>query len=271
MIGRSCRFRCSIGAVAGLPLLVAHGRQRGFVWLRVLPGASADRLCGDRGEVSALRAAAAAGRRHARCGRSRRNRRLGSERRGCRAVASGPPRGCRGVLVVLLVLAPLRVAPYFSIYQNAIGAASAPPAHGLSGGGVRLRRAGGGCGRSRDGRPGSALIVSDAALVVDYYLAATSRRGSRSRGRSRGTDCAAHGEQWVFVQDSHIYFENADARGAAAARRTQPWREYRLRGTTGAAGLPGRALMANEDKATRYHRLRRRASVGRDAGTGCCW
>ena len=134
-----------------------------------------------------------------------------------------------GVLAVALALAPLQVAPYFSIYQNWIGAGQAAPAtvypeeaydYGVREAVGAIMAAAG---------PGAA-IVSDATLVVDHYVRQTLRHDLEVRSLSQH-GLRPRGEHWILVQDSHLYFENAVL--VEQLRRSQvPWREYRLGGTS---------------------------------------
>ena len=112
-----------------------------------------------------------------------------------------------GVLAVALALAPLHVAPYFSIYQNWIGAGQAAPVtvypeeayhYGVREAVGAITAAAG---------PGAA-IVSDATLVVDHYVAQTPRHDLEVRSLSQH-GLRPRGEHWILVQDSHLYFENA--------------------------------------------------------------
>jgi len=124
---------------------------------------------------------------------------------------------------------PLTASPHFSIYQNAVGARLAPvvtvyPEEAYDYG-VREAVA----AILREAQP-DAVIVSDADMVVDYYLQQSPRRDIAARSLSHD-GLQNPGEQWVIVQDSRRSFENASL--VAQLRATlPPWREYQLRGTT---------------------------------------
>ena len=127
-----------------------------------------------------------------------------------------------------ILLAPLRVVPFYSIYQNAIGAALAPPAtvfpEEAYDFGVREAVQ----AIAAVAKPGAA-IVSDASMSVEHYLERSGRADLTSRALS-GEGLGPRGEQWVLVQDGHLTFENESI--VAQLRRSLPrWREYRLGGT----------------------------------------
>ena len=139
----------------------------------------------------------------------------------CAAVAA--------LLVLSVVEAPLTASPQFSSYQNAVGARLTPavtvfPEEAYDYG-VREAVA----AILREAQP-DAVIVSDADMVVAYYLQRSARRDIVARSFSRD-GLQNPGEQWVLVQDSRRSFENASLAAQLRATR-QPWREYRLRGTT---------------------------------------
>ena len=128
----------------------------------------------------------------------------------------------------LLVMAPLSVAPYYSIYQNRVGAGQGAPAtvypeeaydFGVREAVNAIAAAAG---------PGAA-IVSDATLVVEHYVAQTPRHDLEVRSLSEH-GLRFRGEQWILVQDSHVYFENATLIDQLR-RASAPWREFRLGGT----------------------------------------
>jgi 4-amino-4-deoxy-L-arabinose transferase-like glycosyltransferase len=118
-------------------------------------------------------------------------------------------------------------APFYSIHQNVMAAAAAPPASVFPEEsydyGVREAV------REIAARAApQATVASDATLVVQHYVNQTGRRdlvvSSLSRDGLAGT-----GERWVLVQDAHIYFENQSL--IEQVRMHRPWREYRLGGT----------------------------------------
>ena len=213
-------------AIAGLVPMITRRRERGFVFLRVflvvqllgyaifaskfqryaLPLLIVIDLLAAVGAVAvwgALRA------------------RLGAAGRTLLPIAGA-------LLAVNLLLAPLGAAPFYSTYQNAIGAALAPPlrvfpeeAYDY---GVREAVAAIAPVAAR-----GAVIVSDAPLVVERYLRASGRDDLRVATLS-GESITGRGERWILVQDSHIYFEN-EAQIAQLRRASRPWREYTIRET----------------------------------------
>jgi len=134
-----------------------------------------------------------------------------------------------GAFAIALMLAPVQVAPYFSIYQNRIGTGQAAPVtvYPEEAYDYGVREAVGAITAAAG--PGAA-IVSDAPLVVDHYVAQTPRVDLEVRSLSQH-GLRPRGEHWILVQDSHLYFENAML--IDQLRRSQvPWREYRLGGTS---------------------------------------
>jgi 4-amino-4-deoxy-L-arabinose transferase-like glycosyltransferase len=127
-----------------------------------------------------------------------------------------------------VLAAQVSVAPYYSTHQNVIGSAMAPPLsifpeeaydYGMREA-VQAITAAAGHG---------AAVASEAAGVVEYYVRRSGRSDLELRSLARD-GLAMHGEQWVIVQDSHLYFENAEL--VAHLRQTaRPWQQYRLRGT----------------------------------------
>ena len=124
--------------------------------------------------------------------------------------------------------AQVRVAPFYSTHQNAIGAATVPPlttfpeeAYDYG-----VREAVDAIVAEADR---GAAIASEAPGVVQYYVERSGRRDLDLRSLARD-GLAMQGEQWVIVQDSHIYFEN-EALVAHLRQVARPWREYHLRGT----------------------------------------
>jgi hypothetical protein len=142
----------------------------------------------------------------------------------------GPVSGVlAGAVAAVLVIGPIGVAPYFSIYQNRIGTGQAAPAtvYPEESYDYGVREAVGEIAAVAG--PGAA-IVSDASLVVEYYVGRTLRHDLEVRSLSQH-GVRFRGEQWILVQDSHVYFENATL--IDQLRRAQvPWREYRLGGTS---------------------------------------
>jgi hypothetical protein len=133
------------------------------------------------------------------------------------------------LMLASLLRAPMAVAPFYSTYQNGIGRALAPPVRAFpeEAYDYGVREAVGDIIRSA--APG-AVIVSDASMVVEYYLRAAGREDLRAATLSSDS-IQGPGERWVLVQDSHIYFEN-EMQIAQLRQAFPPWREYRIRGTT---------------------------------------
>jgi hypothetical protein len=127
-----------------------------------------------------------------------------------------------------VLAAQVGVAPFYSTYQNAIGAAVTRPltvfpeeAYDY---GVR-EAVGAIVAAAGEG----ATVASEAPGVVEYYVRRSGRSDLELRSLARD-GLPMHGEQWVIVQESHIYFENADL-VAHLRQVARPWREFRLRGT----------------------------------------
>jgi 4-amino-4-deoxy-L-arabinose transferase-like glycosyltransferase len=215
------------GAAAGLWLLVARRRERGFVWLRVflviqMIGYAIVAAKFQRYAlpllivVNMLAAAGLAG-----VGGWLRQR-LGEAGR----VSIGAAGAC--ALVAISAASAWASAPFYSIHRNLLGAAQAPavtvfPEEAYDYGVREAVHA-----IASVAAPGAA-IVSDAPMVVEHYLSQLSRRDLSVRTLSQD-GLHGRGEAWVLVQESHIYFENAGI--VAQLRQSQrPWREYRLGGT----------------------------------------
>lgn len=120
------------------------------------------------------------------------------------------------------------IAPFYSVYQNTFGTLIEPPVtrfpeeaydYGIREAVEEIARA----------APAGSVIVSDVPAVVSYYLTRSGRRDLKTRSWSM-QGFAPIGEQWVLVQNDHIYFENVS--DVAQLRRAQmPWRQYRIRNT----------------------------------------
>jgi hypothetical protein len=115
-------------------------------------------------------------------------------------------------LTALLVAAPLyaqlSARPFFSLSQNALGAALTEPGYmfaddEFNDAGVREAVA----AIARVAPPGDA-IVSDASLVVEEYLRELGRTDLQARSLSRDGMPRPLRETWVIAQDGHVYFEN---------------------------------------------------------------
>ena len=126
------------------------------------------------------------------------------------------------MLIVGVVTAPASAAPFFSMYQNAIGERLAPPAvtfpEETYDFGVREAIS----AISGSAAPG-AVIVSDAPEVVAHYLNESGRPDLRAASFSAGGIPPREPEVWVIVQNEHLTFENQLL--VWELRRTAPWRE----------------------------------------------
>ena len=216
-------------SIPAIPLLVTRRRERGFVWLRVFLviqligyavfAAKFQRYALPLLIVIDVLAAVGA---IATLGWIRERAWLPASGR---AVISA---AVAAAVVMLVLQAPLASAPHFSLYRNPLGAgrpaASVYPEE-VYDFGVReaVAEVGAAAGHG-------ATIVSDADMVVDHYLRQAARPDLTSRSLSQ-YGLAAHGEQWVLVQNSHLSFENADLVAQLRAQ-VPPWRRYRLDGVT---------------------------------------
>jgi hypothetical protein len=125
--------------------------------------------------------------------------------------------------------AELSAAPYFSMYQNPLGARVAPPGwlfpdDELHDAGMReavLFVAG--CAQT------GAAIASDAIGVVGEYLGRSGRADIANVSLSRDGLPNDRPETYVLAQDAHYYFENAETIDQIR-RRFVPVREFRVRG-----------------------------------------
>jgi hypothetical protein len=128
------------------------------------------------------------------------------------------------IAVVGLVTAPQSVAPYYSLFQNGIGARRAAPGTTFPEQtydvGVREAVA----AIVKTAEP-SAVIVSDAPAVAAHYLEGSGR--SDLRVRSLSADGIPYGphEVWVIAQDEHLTFENQMV-VEHLRRHETPWREF---------------------------------------------
>jgi hypothetical protein len=126
------------------------------------------------------------------------------------------------VLAVGAAAAPASAAPFFSMFQNAIGERLAPPAATFPEEtydyGVReaVSAIAGAAGPH-------AVIVSDAPDVVAHYLKETTRPDLGVRSLSAGGIPSREPEVWVIVQGEHITFENQLL--VSQLQGTTPWRE----------------------------------------------
>jgi len=128
-------------------------------------------------------------------------------------------------VVVGIVSAPLSAAPYYSLFQNGIGAGRAGSAvtfpEETYDFGVREAIA----AIAKTAEP-SATVVTDAPAVAAHYLSGSGR--SDLRVRSLSVDGIPYGprEVWVIAQDEHTTFEN-ELVVQHLRRQASPWREFR--------------------------------------------
>jgi Dolichyl-phosphate-mannose-protein mannosyltransferase len=115
-------------------------------------------------------------------------------------------------------------APFYSLFQNAIGARLGAPGsifpEETYDYGVREAVA----AISAAAAP-SAVIVSDAGGGVAYYLARSGRPDIAARGLSTAGLPAAARETWVIVQNEHTTFENRFVVEQLRARE-KPWAQF---------------------------------------------
>jgi Dolichyl-phosphate-mannose-protein mannosyltransferase len=136
------------------------------------------------------------------------------------------------VLVVGLVTAPASAAPYYSLFQNSIGARRAAPAMTFPEEtydfGVREAVA-----VIATAAEPSAVIVTDAPIVAAHYLAGSGRSDLRVRTLSGdGIPYGPH-EAWVIAQNEHVTFENRLV-VEHLRRHQKPWREFHAGDVLGA-------------------------------------
>ena len=136
-------------------------------------------------------------------------------------------------LTALFVAAPLyallSARPFFSLSQNAIGAALAAPGYMFADdefNDIDVREAVRAI--ARVARPGAA-IASDASTVVEEYLREAGRTDLQSISLARDGLPAPGRETWVIAQDGHVYFENR-ALLEQIRRSMVPWAEWRAHG-----------------------------------------
>jgi hypothetical protein len=131
-----------------------------------------------------------------------------------------------------LALSQQSAAPFYSLFQNGIGArldvrGSAFPEQAYDYG-VREAVA----AITASAAP-SASIVSDVPAVVAHYLEAHGRPDIAARSLSGAGTTSDGRETWVIVQDEHTTFENQLLVEQLRARQT-PWMEFRVGDTTSA-------------------------------------
>src|SRR6266487_3739571 len=128
------------------------------------------------------------------------------------------------MLIVGIVAAPLSAAPYYSLFQNRIGAGRAAsavtfPEETYDFG---VREAVGAIVKTAEP---SAVIVTDAPAVAAHYLNGSGR--SDLHVRSLSADGIPYGprEVWVIAQDEHTTFEN-QAVVQHLRQHAAPWLEF---------------------------------------------
>jgi len=124
-----------------------------------------------------------------------------------------------------LVASQQAAAPFYSLFQNGIGARLSPPGatfpeetydYGIREAVAVITAA----------AAPSAVIVSDAPAVVRHYLQGRGRPDLQVRSMSREGMPPCAQEAWVIVQDEHITFENRMLVDQLRARQ-RPWAEWR--------------------------------------------
>jgi hypothetical protein len=131
-------------------------------------------------------------------------------------------------LFAVLLAGDRRIAPFYSIHQNAIGAMfdapiSAYPEEAYDYGVREAVRA-----IAEVAQP-DAVLLSDATHDVAYYVAGSRRPGLRVASLAQ-QGLSPAGERWVLVQNDHVYFENAGI--VRQLRRAHvPWRQFRIGST----------------------------------------
>ena len=130
------------------------------------------------------------------------------------------------VFVAGVVSAQQAAAPFYSLFQNAVGArvdrhAAAFPEQTYDYG-VREAAA----TIARAAAP-SAIVVTDAPAVAAEYLRRDGRPDLVVRSLSSGRVTSGGSETWVLVQDEHITFENQWLVERLRARQ-RPWKEFRM-------------------------------------------
>jgi len=125
-----------------------------------------------------------------------------------------------------LASAPQAAAPFYSLFQNAVGVrldpnGSAFPEQTYDYG---VREAAAAIARAA---ARSAVVMTDAPAVAAEYLRRDGRPDLAVRPLSLGRAATGDVETWVLVQDEHITFENQWLVERLRARQ-QPWIEFRM-------------------------------------------
>jgi len=125
------------------------------------------------------------------------------------------------VFVTALVVAQQSAAPFYSLFQNGVGASLAAPGatfpeetydYGVREAVTTIAAA----------AAPSAVIVTDAPKVVEHYLKGRGRPDVRVRSLSEEGIPVGAREAWVLVQDEHATFENQLLVEQLRARE-RPW------------------------------------------------
>ena len=224
MLGTKVPLVILAAAAAGLGPLITRRRERGFVWLRVflvflLVGYSVMAAKFQRYALPMMLfidILAAVGVVTTGAWLARRTRRWQPDAIAAMAAMAAS---------VVLLADCWRVGPFYSVHQNAIGARLAAPATRFpeEAYDYGVREAVDDIARSA--APGAA-IVSDTPGIVEYYLRRAGRTDLQLRSLS-ADGLAGGGEQFVLVQDDHIYFETVAAVARLRHARS-PWRDYRV-------------------------------------------
>jgi hypothetical protein len=114
-----------------------------------------------------------------------------------------------GALAVVLFAGQLQAAPFFSTHRTTLARWLDPDGH-------RFPESSYDCGVREavsrivaDAQPGAA-IVSEVPQVVEFYLSRSPRRDLQVKSSSGGGVFSNTTEQWVLVQESHLYFETEE-------------------------------------------------------------
>jgi Dolichyl-phosphate-mannose-protein mannosyltransferase len=130
------------------------------------------------------------------------------------------------VFAVGVASAPQAAAPFYSLFQNGVGARIDPRGsafpeqtydYGVREAAALIASAAG----------PSAVVVTDAPAVASQYLQRDGRPDIAVRGLSSHGIAAGPAEAWVLVQDEHVTFENRLLVERLRATR-QPWTEIRM-------------------------------------------
>ena len=135
-----------------------------------------------------------------------------------------------GALAIALFASQVQASPFFSLHRTTL-------ARWLDADGRRFPESGYDFGireavsQIAATAASGAEVVSDVPQVVDFYLARSPRRDIRVRSFSATGLSGNATEQWVFVQDAHVYFETEELIAFVRMRHT-PISEYRINDVT---------------------------------------